>query len=490
VDVNSTNPAPPYTDWSMASTDIQSAVNLATNGDLVLVNPGVYQSAGYTAPDGALTCVVVSNAVTLQSVNGAAMTSINGSNTMRCLYLGPGGVFNGFTLTNGNIGYNTGQFAGGGALCGAQISDGVLVSDNELIENCLIVSNSAGYGGGVQYGTVSNCVITLNRSAGSGGGVEDCVSYNCIFSNNFAELYGGGASGGFSTLNNCLLIDNVGVMGGGGVFGSTVNNCLVISNTASDGIGGGADDSVLNNCTVVGNKGTDAVIGGGGYPGFTPSAKNCIIYYNGELDIAPTSNLPVTNCCTTRYNPPGTASFTNAPLFVNPAAGDFHLQSNSPCINAGNNSFVTTTVDFDGNPRIVGGTVDIGAYEYQTPASVLSYAWAQQYGLPTDGSVDYADLDGTAFNVYQDWIAGLNPTNPASVLAMLPPTMINNSSGITISWQSVTNIYYNLQRTTNLAAQPAFITIQSNLVGHAGTTSYTDKTATNDSPYFYRVGVP
>ena len=53
------------------------------------------------------------------------------------------------------------------------------------------------------------------------------------------------------------------------------------------------------------------------------------------------------------------------PLFVDEGNGDYHLASNSPCRDQGNNSFVPpgVTTDLDGNPRIQNGTVDIGAYE-------------------------------------------------------------------------------------------------------------------------------
>jgi len=221
-------------------------------------------------------------------------------------------------------------------------------------------------------------------------------------------------------------------------------------------------------------------------------ADNCILYYNtgGDYGLYNGEYLMPSNdinfCCTALMPTNGPGNITNAPLLVDPAGGNYQLQSQSPCINAGNNSYVKTTNDLAGNPRIVGGTVDMGAYEYQSPSSVISYAWLQQYGLPTDGSVDYADLDGTAFDVYQDWVAGLNPTNSASVLAMLTPAATNNVHGITVTWQSVSGISYNLLRSTNL---PAFTTIQSGISGQSGTTTYKDTAATNKFPYFYRVSV-
>jgi hypothetical protein len=63
---------------------------------------------------------------------------------------------------------------------------------------------------------------------------------------------------------------------------------------------------------------------------------------------------------------PGSNNLTSDPLFVSPSTGDFSLQSTSPAINAGDPTSSTGTVgtvDFPGNPRMVNGQIDIGAYE-------------------------------------------------------------------------------------------------------------------------------
>ena len=68
-------------------------------------------------------------------------------------------------------------------------------------------------------------------------------------------------------------------------------------------------------------------------------------------------------CCTTP-DPGGVGNITNEPMFVDLAAGDLHLLSDSPCINAGTNQdWMVGSVDLDGNPRMMDGVVDMGAYE-------------------------------------------------------------------------------------------------------------------------------
>jgi hypothetical protein len=169
------------------------------------------------------------------------------------------------------------------------------------------------------------------------------------------------------------------------------------------------------------------------------------------------------------------------------ASGTLRLQSNSPCINSGRNGYVSSGTDFDGNPRISGGTVDIGAFEFQSPGSTLSYAWAQRYGLPTDGSVDFADPDGDGANNWHESRADTDPTNPSSVLRMVSAT--NSLPGAWVTWQSVATRSYVLERTTQLGGTPLFQVISNNIGGATGATTYVDAGATNAVPYFYRVRV-
>lgn len=267
---------------------------------------------------------------------------------------------------------------------------------------------------------------------------------------------------------------------GGGISGGAVGNCLIAGNTASSSGGGIHSSSVFNanyGNTVVGNSAPGS--SGGGI--FNVDMRNSIIYSNSGGNY---SGGILSYCCTTPK--PFGQNFTNAPRFVDAASFDFRLQSDSPCINAGNNATVWGNADLDGNTRIIGGTVDVGAYEFQSPSSLLSYVWAGQYGLPIDGSADYADPDGDDMSNYGEWRSDTIPTNALSVLHILGIAGVTN--GVKVTWQSVGTRSYYLQRSTNIG--PSFFqTVASNLLGMAGITNRTDTSATNGGPYFYRVGV-
>jgi hypothetical protein len=77
--------------------------------------------------------------------------------------------------------------------------------------------------------------------------------------------------------------------------------------------------------------------------------------------------IPVAGTCTWSYsNVPGVAlGGTNIeadPMFVNEAAGNFHLKMGSPSRNTADPAS-PTTVDFDGDTRPLGGRADMGADE-------------------------------------------------------------------------------------------------------------------------------
>jgi len=302
------------------------------------------------------------------------------------------------------------------------------------------------------------------------------------------------------TLSNCVLIGNSAFFGGGAYRGS-MYNCLVNSNSATGNMFGcgGAYQSTLYNCTLTGNSANS--FAGGGVA--VATLFNSIVYYNTALIESNYYSSTLNYCATT---PTPTNGVGNSPLFVDGLGGNFHLQAASPCINAGNNAYTASKKDFDGNPRVAGGTVDIGAYEFQNPKSVISYDWLEQYGLPTDGSADYADPDGDGMNNWQEWIAGTNPTNALSCLRLVSATSAGGN--LTVSWQSMAGVNYFLQRSANLGSPFTLVLtnivgtasnivligtnsvfVGTNIVGRAGTTTYTDTNTTGPGSFFYRVGV-
>jgi hypothetical protein len=439
VDLNSTNATPPYTSWATAATNIQDAVDAAVAGDEVVVADGNYGAGGR---DG--NRVLVRKPLTLRSVNGPQFTSIDGGISVRCLYLTNGAAVSGFSLINGFVNAPPPTGGGGGVFCASPTAS---VSNCVLHGNRAVYANRTGYifgtGGGASGGTLYNCTLDYNSAAGSGGGATGCTLNNCILTGNSAST--SSSSGGANAT-------------GGGATGCTLNNCTLAYNSAStsgyflNAYGGGAAYSTLNNCILTGNSAVNTIYSpyypptGQGYGGAATycTLNNCIIF----------SNM-VNNCsvCDLDYFCTTSLCWFSNPLLV--ASGSLRLEPNSPCINAGNNSYATIATDLDGNPRISGGTVDIGAYEFQSPVSRISYAWLQQYGLPISAATDAADPDGDGVDNWHEWLASTDPTNPLSSPAQL--TIIPSGPNLILMWPT-NAVGFALQCTTNLGPSAVWST--------------------------------
>ena len=470
----------PYATWANAATTIQAAVDAVATGGMVLVSNGVYAAGGAATPGYALpNRVSITKAITLQSVNGPSNTLIvgssdhgtNGPAATRCVYLNGGATLSGFTLTNG---YTLAAGDWGYEVC----AGGLWLNAGTTASNCVITGcSAAAHGGGLTFdsgGTVTDSRIEQCSSSQGGG----------IFMN-----HGG-------LLDRCTVSKNQGTTGGGFYcyYGGDVRNSLITGNTAVGGGGASCDHGgTFENCTVTGNSCTNS--GGGMNFYYGGTNVNCIVYFNlagtsGSNWSANAGTFQFT--CTTPTNGlnayGGTGCITNNPLFVNFAAGDYQLQAGSPCINAGNNAYAQGATGLDENPRIIGGVVDLGAYESTKGATTngIPWGWLVQYGLATDGSADMLNADGDGCNNWQEYRADTNPTNAASYFHI---TAISNLPPLTVTFLSSSNRVYSLRCATNLDAAPwTVIPGQSNVAGTGAGMSLAD---TNPAPpvRFYRVKV-
>ncbi len=353
------NNAAAGTNWATAKQTIQAAVDAAEAGDAVWVSNGVYDTGGRVVYGGMTNRVAIGKPITVQSVYGPDVTILRGGVATRCAYVGTNAVLSGFTLTNGatrNVEFadHARERSGGGAWC----------ESSGALSNCVLSGNSAGsYGGGAYGGTLRNCALNGN-SAWWGGGAHGATLWACEISGNSVAIGGSGGGVDSCTANLCVISGNrADLSRGGGANESTLNNCIVSDNLAL--IGGGTHAGAANNCVIIGNWAgsgfPDDGTGGGGSAGGT--LINCIVYGNGATSGSNYLSSAFQHSCTAPH-PGGTGNIASVPQFVDAAAGNYRVAAGSPCINAGDNAAAPGATDLDGNPRIVFGTVDMGAYEF------------------------------------------------------------------------------------------------------------------------------
>lgn len=293
-------------------------------------------------------------AVTVQSVNGAGKTTIDGGGDVIHDTVvkfvsgeGPTSVLDGFTIRNGR-----GYFPGYGERYGGGIALDQLAAPT--IKNCTITDNRAVpgealYGGGIGgvYDSgpvaISNCTIT-NNSAFVGGGIglggpgSVATIANTTLSGNSASDNGGGVNiGGYMSANitNCTVSGNSATFAGGGISAPThgtvkINGAKIHGNSTTNDWPG----------HLVYGGGGVFFNGGGGNPG-TLEIRDSYIYKNTSLVL--TGGVHVV------YD--GFVTIANSMIWSNPGGGVSIFDINR---GYGSAAIVNTTIAYNpGNGGIV-----------------------------------------------------------------------------------------------------------------------------------------
>ncbi|HEV2351619.1 MAG TPA: choice-of-anchor D domain-containing protein [Terriglobia bacterium] len=394
---------------------IQAAINAAVNGDTVQVSPGTYtENINFNG-----------KAITVTSTGGPQVTIIDGGGITAVVAFataeGLTSVLNGFTVTNGLYGYQGGgvsiQFAS------------PTITGNIITNNVGCEGSGVGINGGsplISGNTISNNLQGACSGGVGGGGIgivngsEAQIIGNVISNNSVLDgaggggisLFNGGGTGELSPtiVGNIITRNAAGGTGrGGGILiagttpGLNIIQNLIAENSASEGGGVQWDTpvSVFVSNTIAANsapQGSEISVGG---------LDNSVVVANNI--IADAGNVPVFFCTSSITNP---ANFQNNDVFASDAsayggsctdqtgangnisadpkfflpASDFHLELESPAINAGNNAApLLPSTDLDGNPRIQQGTVDIGVYEF-FPAAISLSATSFAFGSTAYGT--------------------------------------------------------------------------------------------------------
>ncbi len=313
---------------------LQDVVSTAAYGDTILVAPGEYQFF-YDH------LVIINESLVIKSSHGPQQTVLlgRGDGPVVSFKRGSKAVLDGFTITSASGSDRVTDLKGGGIYCAPESAP--------VIINNIITGNEAVFGGGIYCDTLSaptigNNSIINNSATVTGGGIflfrSSAVIKNNRFISNKAVNSGGaiGSNRGTSRISNNIIWKNRAGFGGGiscDRSASIVTNNTIVQNTADYGGGIVVDKGSvrLANLILYQNRLGDLYfkqVGSAGHPSFSLISDGEFRGINGN--------------------------FSKDPLFADVKKGDFYLQSESPCIDAGSQDSFYEDVD--------GSYNDMGAY--------------------------------------------------------------------------------------------------------------------------------
>jgi hypothetical protein len=203
---------------------------------------------------------------------------------------------------------NTSSHDGGGIyLC-----DGGKIAFNEILSNYAFVNGGAIAYSGYNNGSIEANTILFNAADSDGGALYNCDTdiVQNVIDYNYCLYRGGGLSFCDGNIRNNIVSNNASFMGGG------LSHC----------------NGTLSNNTIFNNGSTC----GGGIALCEGTIINCIIWDNSaNLDSQLYLCSEPSYCCIRDWIEGGTGNITDDPMFTNPGDYDFHLQTGSACIDAG-----------------------------------------------------------------------------------------------------------------------------------------------------------
>jgi len=321
---------------------IQSAIDASRDGDEIIVLPGTYyenirfQGKNIILRSTNPTDSVIATSTIIDGNHFGSVVTFSGSEFSNC-------ILSGFTITNG---YDQ----GGGGIKG----NGNLAT--------------------IQYNRIiGNGTYSIPPYGDFGGGIFDCdgIIQNNTISENFVNYAGGGLAYCDGLIQSNFISENR-ASHGGGLFScdALIQNNLIFNNSSK--FGGGiakCEGDIINN-TIYNNSADNM---GGGIYECSGTIKNCIIWGNAAPTDAQINNSSLPSyCCIQDWTGEGLRNISENPELANPANGDFHLKSSSPCIDAGG-EITWLKNDFEGDTRPInafggnrgdGSDYDIGADEF------------------------------------------------------------------------------------------------------------------------------
>jgi len=306
------------------------------------------------------------------------------------------GNITGFEVTNNlvrdvnNIGID---FIGGESWVN---DDPTLVARNGICSGNQVYNANSSYGGGyaggiyvdggkdimIENNIVSGCDLGIEIGAENSGTIVSgiIVRNNVVFGNEKVGIIFGGYAMNTGRVNNCYFLNN-----------TCYKNDILYEGWGELAIQYAEDNTIENNI-------------------FYCNSQNVLLYsengnVNNQLNYNLWYNENGTNNSTFVWRGTSYESFSDYqtgseqdvnsqfedPQFLNPSQDDYHIQTLSPAIDKGNPLFVPAIgeVDIDGEPRIYGSQVDVGADEWHSSSSMdvnikkfFSYDLEQNYPNP------------------------------------------------------------------------------------------------------------